>query len=170
MRYVLIAIIAAAGLWIGHAEANTLPVCQIKNPPYAPNRFPDPQIDVKEESTIVEAQISNRCQAKVMGSVPGFDHEVEMWAAAQVWQLGAWACLQAREWPNRPWVNVWCEANQVYFKASLSVYVAHEAKRARHWWQWRVQGHAWVFYSAGDPTPYRSKTVTSPFVPLRLKP
>lgn len=170
-KYALLVAALVAALCCSTARAD-LPRCEVKNPPFAPNVIP--------ESDIVVGQINNRCWGSTtidMGhpSLPDYPQQVQGWFSVQVWQLGAYGCLQARRNFNQPWRNVSCEAAQVYHKAAVVLWTSHDGDRVRGWadrrtwWEWRVVGHAWVYYEAGGGV-FRSQTVTSPFVPLPVKP
>lgn len=154
MRVLLIAIVALVAVssssaarppsstTVFHPPDWHLPKCYVQNPPISPVRRPD--------SEIVIAPIRNKCEQPV-------------------WQLGGWVCLQARKGRGNPWRNVWCEANQVYFKLGLTVWADVVGFPTTHPWEWRSQGHVWVIYDPGEE-PYRSLTVTSAFVPIYLHP
>lgn len=125
-----------------HPPGWHLPRCYIQNPPVSPVRRPG--------SEIVIAPIRNKCEQPV-------------------WQLGGFVCLQARKDWHKPWRNVWCEANQVYFKIGLTVWADVVGFPSTHPWEWRSQGNVWVIYEPGEDA-YQSLTITSAYVPIFLHP
>lgn len=133
------------------------PTCQVKDPPFAPE---------VRGGHIVSGQIAQRCQRQI-GSL------LRKWIPANVWKLGAYGCLQARSPTQRYWRNVQCESNTAYYKSTLVLFIDDDTlpmPPAHEPFYWRVTGYVWVDYEPAVGGYYKSKTVTSAFLPLWNRP